>query len=322
MIREADMPRGETARVLLSAVGLLLLLSAGLPLDGEQAGALLCLLLLLVGLPHGALDIERLKLAKASGTREVTLLFFLYLGLAGLTLLVWQLSPVLAMGLFLIFATIHFAEDFKAMPDRLLAIGMAAAILCAPAALHKTALRDIFAAVTGMENGALLAEGMRAMVPVAISLALAGVLGLVRKGLVREASCCAVLLAAMLLAPPIAGFALFFCVFHSPRHLGEAWRALAASRKRLLAISLALTAAAMGLAAALTALEARGGMTDSVIAATFMTLSVLTVPHMLVPLIAARLSTAVNKPRLIEETTAHVSLFSPGYWSATSKNLS
>lgn len=279
---------GETRSVLLSALALSLLLLSGLPLGGERATGFLCLLLLLVGLPHGALDIERLKLAYGGGWREVSSLFGLYLALAGLTLIVWHWSPVLAMGLFLLSATLHFAEDFEAMPDPLLALGAAAALLCAPALLHKEALRDIFAVVTGAEDGATLAEFMRAMAPVAIALCCVGMFGLARKGAISEALTCLVLLGGMLLAPPIVGFALFFCVFHSPRHLRQAWQGVTASRVRLVSVSLALTAAAAGLAAALTAFEARGGMTDSLVAATFITLSILTVPHMLAPLIAGR----------------------------------
>lgn len=282
----AAVPSRTDARLLLSfALCLGVLIALGLPLEGDPASSLLCALLLLVGLPHGALDIERLKQAQGSGPLQVAGLFLLYLALAGVTFALWQQSPVLAMGLFLFSAMLHFAEDWPDMPDPILALGMAAALLSAPALLHKEALGDIFAMVTGADGGALLAEALRTVAPVALALALVGTVALARKGLRDEALCCLVLLTAMLLAPPIAGFALFFCVYHSPKHLGESWRALAADRRRLLAISIALTGVALALAVGLTLLETRGALSGSLVAATFMTLSILTVPHMLAPLV-------------------------------------
>jgi Brp/Blh family beta-carotene 15,15'-monooxygenase len=278
--------------------GALLLFSiamAGVPLGGETATGLLCLGLLLVGLPHGALDIERLKLARDAGRRSVAGLFALYLALALGTFLVWQASPVGAMGLFLLTATIHFSEDWETLPDPLLALGTAAALLSAPALFHLEELSAIFATVTGSADAALLAELMRAVAPVAFGLALAGMAAMVRSGEERAALTTVLLLSAMLLLPPVAGFFLFFCLFHSPRHLGEAWRSLSLSRERRLAIGIALTLAALGLAAALTGLEARGGLTASLVAATFMTFSILTVPHMLAPHVVALLGSAAGR---------------------------
>jgi hypothetical protein len=92
---------------------------------------------------------------------------------------------------------------------------------------------------------------------------------------------------AMLIAPPLAAFALFFCLYHSPLHLREAWAAVATSRGGRLAIGAALTAASAGIAALLAAAEWRGSLPDSLVAATFMTFAVLTVPHMASPHIVA-----------------------------------
>lgn len=275
---------------MLALGGLLLAASlAGAPLSEPRPTAIFCLLLLLIGLPHGALDIERLKQAHGAGWSQVVGLFALYLGLAAVMLTLWLLSPVLAMGLFLLTAVMHFAEDWPAMAAPILRFGMAAALLCMPALLYKAELGAIFAVVTGAANGALLAELMRALAPVALALAVIGLVSLSREGLRVDAGCGAMLLATMLLAPPIAGFALFFCVFHSPRHLAEAWQALSGDRKRLLGILLALTGGAMALAALMAGLEVRDGLPARLVAATFMTFSILTVPHMLVPPIVARL---------------------------------
>jgi Brp/Blh family beta-carotene 15,15'-monooxygenase len=268
---------------------LMLLLVAGVPLAGPGFSTLFCLALLLIGLPHGALDIERLKSARRTGWNETLALFAIYLSLAGLTYASWHFAPVLAMTLFLACAVLHFGEDWLAMDDPLLALGTAAALLAAPALLHKEELRSILAVVTGETQGALLAEIMRALAPVAIGLTVVGMLGLVRSGRPRQAACCALLLAGMILAPPLAGFALFFCCYHSPLHLHEAWHSLTTSRGGRLLVGGALTAASVGIAVLLAGAQWRGSLPPSLVAATFMTFSVLTVPHMLSPLIVGLL---------------------------------
>jgi Brp/Blh family beta-carotene 15,15'-monooxygenase len=275
-------------RVLAGFVVLMGLIASGVPLTGTAASTFFCLALLLLGLPHGALDIERLKSAREAGWTESLGLFAVYLALAALTYAAWTVSPVIAMGLFLVCAVLHFAEDWRAMDDPLLALGTAAALLAAPALFHKDELRAIFAVVTGEADGALLAEIMRAIAPVALGLAIAGMLGLVRSGREAQAACCALLLTAMAIAPPLAAFALFFCLYHSPLHLREAWQSVTTSRGGRLAVGAGLTAASVGIAALLAGTEWRGSLPDSLVAATFMTFSVLTVPHMLSPLIVGR----------------------------------
>ncbi len=292
------MPPTETlmgaslSRVAGGFAALLLMLAAGLPLTGTTASIYFCLALLLLGLPHGALDIERLKSAHRAGWVETFGLFAIYIVLAAATYVAWFLSPVLAMGLFLACATVHFAEDWAGMDDPLLALGTAAALLAAPALFHKDELRAIFAVVTGEAEGALLAEAMRAVAPVALALAIAGMIGLVRSGRLERAACCALLLTAMIAAPPLAGFALFFCLYHSPLHLREAWASVTTSRGGRLAVTAVLTAASAGIAAFLAGAEWRGSLHGSLVAATFMTFSILTVPHMLSPLVVAQLRAA------------------------------
>ena len=278
--------RAPLRRVLAGFLVLLLLLAAGLPLAGTAASTLFCLALLVLGLPHGALDIERMKSANRTSWHESLGLFALYLALAVMTYVAWKISPVIAMTMFLGCAVLHFSEDWASMDHPLLALGTAAALLASPALLHKEELRAIFAIVTGAEQGALLAEVMRAVAPVALGLAVIGIIGLVQSGRPRQAACCGLLLTAMIVAPPLAAFALFFCLYHSPLHLREAWTSVTASRNGRLAVGAALTAASAGLAALLAGAEWRGSLPDSLVAATFMTFSVLTVPHMLSPLIA------------------------------------
>jgi Brp/Blh family beta-carotene 15,15'-monooxygenase len=267
----------------------MLLLVAGVPMTGTSASICLCLALLLFGLPHGALDIERLKSARQIGLPGTVELFVIYLALAGTAYATWTISPVVALAIFIGCAVRHFGEDWVGMDHPMLALGTAVALLASPALLHKEELRAIFVVVTGEVEGALLAEMMHAIAPVALALALTGMIGLVRAERSQQAACCALLVAAMIIAPPLPAFALFFCLYHSPLHLREAWASVATSYGSKLVVVAALTGASAAIAVLLAVMEWRGSLERSLVAATFMTFSVLTVPHMLVPVIVKQL---------------------------------
>ncbi len=93
----------------------------------------------------------------------------------------------------------------------------------------------------------------------------------------------------MIVLPPIIGFALFFCCTHSPgqwtKATGELLRGGHAAYHKQ---SLILTVAGLGLAALIFVLRDSVSVTQGMMATSFITLSVLTVPHMLVPWIVAK----------------------------------
>jgi len=276
-------------RWVLALGGLLLaLVAAGVSLSSPFASILLCLLLLVVGLPHGALDLELLRSAARDQTRSLFGVTILYLALAVVAFAVWQWSPALALGLFLLIAAAHFSEDWRSFGEPLLGTAMAAAMLSAPALLHRAELSTIFEEVTGSRAGAMLTNFQLMVAPVALLIAVVGIADLVRRRRRSEALVAGMLLAGMVVLPPLAGFALFFCAYHSPLHLREVWESLHLPRARMLGISVAITGLALFGAGVLVAIEWRGSLSSSVIAATFATFAILTVPHMLAPLILRR----------------------------------
>lgn len=276
-------------RWVLALGGLLLALDAlGVPVGGPTASFLLCVVLLIVGLPHGALDLEVLRSAARSRTRSLAAVTLLYLGLAAAAFAVWQWSPAVAMSLFLLIAAAHFSEDWRAFGEPMLGAAMAVAMLSAPALLHRGELAAIFEQVTGSSGGGMITNFQLMVAPVACLMAAVGIAGLWRRQRPREAALATALLAGMIFLPPLAGFALFFCAYHSPLHLRETWDDLRQPRARLVRISLAITGLALLGAGALVAIEWRGSLSPSVIAATFTTFAILTVPHMLAPLLLRR----------------------------------
>ena len=284
-----------------SVLILLLARTSGTDLASPAATVTACLAILLFGLPHGAFDLEILKTrgraesvrsgSRRSGSRRAAGVLVLYVALAAAMYLLWQAAPVAALAIFLIVAAVHFSEDWDDAGSAFFAQGLSAALLTAPAFLHIAHMRSLFVALTGQAHAAVLADIMLLLAPVSLAVSTVALLSHWRSGRADRAATGAAVLAGMLLLPPAIGFAAFFCLYHSPRHFRAALAGLSADQfRRRWRFVAPLTLAALGIAAALFAGEARGELSAQVAAASFMTLSILTIPHMAVPAILARWS--------------------------------
>lgn len=265
-------------------------LATGL-LSTEAATMAACGAILLFGLPHGTLDLELIKLERSAGAARMSGILALYLGLAGVMYMMWQVAPVAALIAFIVIAVIHFAEDWEAAGSAFLAQGIALALLTAPAFGHRVELAGLFVALSGVSEAAVVADIMLLLAPVSLAVAAVAFAAMWQAGQGRLAVSGVGAVLGLALLPPAVGFALFFCLLHSPRHFGAALALLApVIRGRWLRVVAPLTLAALGIAAVLFGLEARADTASRIVAASFMTLSILTVPHMLVPVVLRRVS--------------------------------
>ena len=271
------------------AASLLGLHASGGLLASAAATTAACFALLLVGLPHGTLDLELINRERGGGRVSMPVLLLLYLGLAAAMYALWRIAPLAALVAFLLTAALHFAEDWQEVDQPFLAQGAGVALLCAPALAHRAELAALFVALSGAEPAALIADAMLMVAPVGLAVGGVAVARLSATGRRPQAIVTATTFAAMIALPPVIGFALFFCAHHSPRHLREALGDFGSAGPGGYAwVVGGLTIAAIGIAAGLFALEARTDLAARIVAASFMTLSILTVPHMAVPGILAR----------------------------------
>ena len=275
-------------------VALLALHLSGVGLGSNGATTAACVAILLVGLPHGTLDLEIIKREQQAGNLRMGALLFLYLGLGAAMLILWWLLPVVALATFILVAVVHFSEDWQDLQSTFLAQGMAIALLTAPALLHLTQLEQAFVAVTGHEDAALIANLMLLLAPMSMAVAGVSLLSLWQAGSRDRAGVGAAILIGMVVLPPVVGFALFFCLYHSPLHLRSSLTRIAYAPVWRRVVPL-LTLAALGLAAIIFAMEGRTDLSAQLVAASFMTLSLLTVPHMLVPAIVAAFPAAIHR---------------------------
>jgi len=275
----------------LGAVGCGLALVAGVPLAGATATSAACLALLVFGLPHGTLDLELIKARGRGPWTGLAALLIVYLGCAAAMLALWLVAPVIALGAFILIATVHFSEDWDGTGSRFLELGLALAVLAAPTLFHRAALERIFIALTGQSEATAIADAMLLVTPLALVVAAVAVAALWSAGRLTQAVAATLAVASMVVLPPIIGFVLYFCLFHSPRHLTDNLKRVALTRGRAwVRVVLPLTVAAAGIAGALYGLELRADVASGLIAASFMTLSILTVPHMLAPVLVTRLA--------------------------------
>ncbi len=246
--------------------------------------------ILIFGLPHGALDLAMIRQDGVVFARTTLITVMLYLGCASLMLAAWLFMPLAALIFFFALSATHFAEDWTTDLPPFFAHGSALALLTIPALFQSKTLAAMFAALTGAGNAAVLVGLSTMIAPVAIVAAVIGVTILWQQGKRQRALELGGALAAMLLLPPLPAFALYFCLLHSPRQFALATRHLAVagvSGWRCEAAVLSL--AALGIAAAIFCYDQHIAATQSMIVACFVTLSILTLPHIVVPRIVHRL---------------------------------
>lgn len=254
--------------------GWLLLPAAGLASLAGGAGQLAFALVvgLGLGLLHGASD-----LCLVSPARRPAFLGC-YLATALACLLCWQLAGALALALFLLLSAWHFAHEDELFAGRLTSLALGLFILGGPALLHPAAVARLLGLAMGPTASLALAQWLTWLLVLGGALSLPVLLLAAWQ---RRCLWLAVTLFAVVLAPPLVGFALGFYLLHAAPQTGVRQRLLgAASLKAYLGLTwpILLGAAVFTLAGGLLfVLQERTG-----IRALFAVLAAFAVPHMLV----------------------------------------
>lgn len=248
-------------------------------------------LIVVAGLPHGTLDIGAVRESQRLGRRATLAALGLYLVLAAAMAALWLAAPVAALGVFLVLSALQFSEDWQIDGPSLASLAIPVALFSAGALRDREAYDAIFTALTRGEAGTLATDWLVAIGPLAQAGGAVAIAALAyrRRPDLAAAACLAI--AGMWLFEPVIGFALYFAAYHSPMHLRElagglrgGWRRHAAEGGTTFALALLMIALASGALG-----EALGGALGGErgfpawVAGVFITLSVLTVPHMLVP---------------------------------------
>jgi Brp/Blh family beta-carotene 15,15'-monooxygenase len=244
------------------------------------------IVVVLFGLPHGALDpwiAEKIGFGRTPG--QAITFNLAYLAVAVAVVLVWLWVPTLSLLVFLAISAWHFSGDWEGSLTRPWRLCAGLLLLLMPIGFHTETVASLFSHLSG-QSGADLAR----------TLSLPGwFLGSVMLGLIGWAAwlrhwiCVlefALLLALAYLTTPLVYFALYFCLLHSPRHLLGLFRA-ANTREypRLMRMMLTYTVATLLLASVLWWLWSAQPLDSLILRLVFIGLAAVTVPHMM--LIAA-----------------------------------
>lgn len=303
------------------ALGTLLVhsLSGGLALSTQVV--LLATGVGLLGLPHGAFDWE---VARNLYRRRHGPLWFVpftvwYLSLGCVVLVAWSIAPLFALISFLGLAGYHFGQvDLQGAPARFrnqllhtIARGfLPIGLICL---VHTPAVVDIF----NVMGGSLIATP-RSVWQFALVCIVASIPWLaeqyeytLRSARTRGASLRSVielielpiLVVALAVLPPLVGFTLYYCLWHSAQHTresleqlpGRSWRDKIA---QYAVPTLPVTLAAWGLGAmGYLLLLPQTEIDDAVVRVIFVGLSALLVPHAMLEYLASRKAVTTPAPK-------------------------
>ena len=240
--------------------------------------------IIVLGVPHGALDGElaRVALRPRFGLAWFGVFALPYLGLSALVLAAWHFLPVLTLAAFLAASVWHFGAEETGSTDPVSVIAAGGAPIALAVLAHPAATAAVFATVSGTvmiaPPGWLWWASLLWLVPAGWR-----VTRLIRSG--ADPSPVVLLAATAIVLPPLTSFAIYFVCIHAPAHVLSLIRDGGHENRirdnaAALRLALPLTALTLLLGAALWPLYS-GASTDRLLCLTIQGLAALTLPHML-----------------------------------------
>jgi len=277
--------------LLMTGLLLTLLTTALFLLEDSLRLITVALLVAFVGIPHGGLDhlVGRSLLLPQFGLCWPLVFFSLYLTLMAIILAGWLVLPIFTAIIFFILSAWHFGEEESgSIAVRLLVGGM---VIWVPSIARKNEVQTIIDSLTPWTTTLDLAVFQPLGFLLFPSLALWIGLLLWRKEWLTAARLFTFLL-VFVCAPVLISFVLYFCFWHSVRELSrlagyanpsEPWRGL--SKVLVLSAPLTLTTLLVSILW-LVCIYPLYGLSTSILQWTFIGLSMLAIPHILLHEIA------------------------------------
>ncbi len=240
------------------------------------------LLIVVLGVPHGAMDpIIAKREYRVSGSHAWFLFAVGYLGLVLGVIALWALWPSVFLAGFLLITVVHFSGDPADGTSPISRAAFGGAIVVLPCLLHAGEVSQLFGLLAGGESAALLVPTLhRAAYGWVALLVLSGLWEWRRSRLVTLEF---LALGAMaVVASPLVGFMVFFCGMHGARHIlrtvdGSEGAAVGHLLKGTVVPMLLVTC----IAGVVLMLTGRESLELRVVRLIFVGLASLTVPHML-----------------------------------------
>ena len=200
------------------------------------------LFIVLIGLPHGAFD-GAIAAHLAAKQSTLNLLKFLgyYLITAALVIALWVSWPKQMLALFLIISVVHFgwgdATKTSGLPLFTQIIVHGGIPVFGIAYFHPTDVKTLFDVMTfGASELAIQLSQVAIPIIVCLGIIYAG-LALKEKSLRVRFMEFLVVTALVAFLPPLVGFAIYFCLIHTCRHILRIWGVLSEVKSSKLLIT-------------------------------------------------------------------------------------
>ncbi len=197
-----------------------LVVSLWLPrLDVQGQLAVLSPLILLLGVPHGALDTVFVRqLTGIQSAAGWSLFGIAYLAAAASVVVLWWFSPGFFLATFLLISAFHFSGDPEGQTPALFRVLYGGAVIFCPLTLHAAEVSQLFAALAGESAAQTTVAALHwAAWPWVAAIGVAAIAG-AKQDPARSIELVS-LTALLTFAPPLIGFTIFFCGMHSARHV-------------------------------------------------------------------------------------------------------
>ena len=179
--------------------------------------------IVLIGLPHGALDgAVAMHLGLVDKFSTMARFVIIYVGLAGLVVGAWIIAPSLSLIVFLIISMLHFGAGDARHGEGVLRFAETMAhgglAIVGISQFHRSEVDEIFYYLINQDTAMVwLAINV---LTVAVIVAIIACVSQAAKDVKWSATTLELLILGILyaLVPPLLGFAIYFCLVHSARH--------------------------------------------------------------------------------------------------------
>jgi len=261
----------------------------GLRLSSSTTLVVLVVGVVVLGLPHGALDPLVARMAFATNGRYSSVAFYaVYLFAVSIYAMFWIRQPTLGLAGFLMISAYHFGSDWYPRGTAFTRLGYGLTVVTLPAILHSSAETRIFA-LLGTQHAQTLVEISRVLAPIAVAVGGAGAILQFKKSRKDLLEFLTIVVGALLLEP-LVFFTCYFSLLHSPRHLLETAQGLGLSNfQSIVRKSLPILIATLALGVLFYLNLRDASMSGRIVMTVFVGLAALTVPHMLLETIASEM---------------------------------
>jgi Brp/Blh family beta-carotene 15,15'-monooxygenase len=251
------------------------------PMEPHHEWLLASGLIVLLGVPHGALDPLFAQALPQLNSRTSWFVFVAcYLLLAALVVVLWWQSPLVFLIAFLAVSILHFSGDLLAGATFLERLVYGGLIIVLPALVHAAELTRLFSQLVGLSAAVTVVAVLELIAwPWLLALLLVVVLRGRRDGLLALEMMAVGLLA--LTATPLLGFAIYFCAMHSPRHILRTQQYADVTPMRLVLVAVLPMLATLLLGGLAWHFLPASATDERMLKLLFVALAALTFPHML-----------------------------------------